>query len=126
VGRVYLVVHTQNLLDLLADSQDFPDSFLASPIPARRARLQGMGSNSNHDSASPLHGPATGTLGVYVGAYKSVVTRLINNLRHTPGEPIWQRNYYEHIIRNNDDLDQIRRYIQSNPLHWQTDQDDLP
>ncbi len=112
---------------------------LASPISARGARLQDMGSNSKSDSASPLqeglsqvesasplHGPSVGALGTYIGAYKTSVARLINNLRHTRGTPVWQRNYYEHVIRNDDDLDQIRRYIQSNPLYWQKDQDNLP
>ncbi len=102
------------------------DQLLASPIPTSRARLQEMGSNSERDSASPLRGPSVGALGIYIGAYKSSVARLINNLRHTRGAPVWQRNYYEHVIRNDDDLNQTRRYIQSNPLHWQTDQDDLP
>jgi REP element-mobilizing transposase RayT len=34
---------------------------------------------------------------------------------------LWQRNYYEHIIRNEDDYRRIAEYIQTNPLHWRTD-----
>ncbi len=37
------------------------------------------------------------------------------------GSPVWQRNYYEHIIRNNDELNQIRQYIFNNPLGWALD-----
>ena len=40
---------------------------------------------------------------------------LINDIHQTPGIPLWQRNYYEHIIRNEDGLNKIREYIQNNP-----------
>ena len=53
--------------------------------------------------------------------FKSIVTKQINLLRNTPGIPIWQRNYYEHIIRNDDDLNRIHRYIESNPSMWADD-----
>lgn len=42
---------------------------------------------------------------------------------NTPGAPVWQRNYYEHIIRNDDNLNQIREYIINNPLKWELDSD---
>jgi hypothetical protein len=51
------------------------------------------------------------------------VTKRINELRHTPGAPIWQRNYYEHIIRDERALNAIRRYIQENPLRWHLDRE---
>lgn len=35
---------------------------------------------------------------------------------------IWQRNYYEHVIRDEDDLDNIRQYIANNPLQWAEDE----
>src|SRR3970282_1443417 len=40
---------------------------------------------------------------------------LINDIHQTPGIPLWQRNYYEHIIRNEDGFNKIREYIQNNP-----------
>lgn len=36
---------------------------------------------------------------------------------------LWQRNYYEHIIRNQDELRRIRRYIADNPLQWALDRE---
>ncbi len=39
-----------------------------------------------------------------------------------PGK-LWQRNYYEHIIRNEDELNRIRQYICDNPLNWETDEE---
>jgi len=62
-----------------------------------------------------------GSLGAMVRAYKSAVTRRINALRHTPGLPVWQRNYYEHIIRDHPEFDAIRRYILDNPFQWGLD-----
>lgn len=86
------------------------DSSLASPLP-----------NSPLPGASSLRGPGQGVLGTMIGSYKSTTTRIINGLRHTPGLPIWQRNYYEHIIRNETDSNRIRNYIETNPMNWAND-----
>jgi putative transposase len=56
-----------------------------------------------------------------VRAYKSAVTKLVNELRGTSGVPVWQRNYYEHIIRNEEDLNNVRQYIEYNPAKWAED-----
>ena len=65
--------------------------------------------------------PAPGSLGVIIRSFKSAVTREINRLRATPGAAVWQRNYWEHIIRSEEALQAIRRYIEENPLHWALD-----
>ena len=49
------------------------------------------------------------------------VARQINQLQQTPGTHLWQRNYYEHIIRNDMELNRIWQYIINNPLNWQLD-----
>lgn len=67
--------------------------------------------------------PKPGSLPVIVGSFKSAVTRQINLVRGTPGKEVWQRNYYEHIIRNPDELNRIREYIINNPLKWHLDRD---
>jgi REP element-mobilizing transposase RayT len=54
---------------------------------------------------------------------KSAVTKRINALRGTPGMPVWQRNYYEHIIRNERALVAIRAYILNNPIQWAVDRE---
>lgn len=64
-------------------------------------------------------GPPAGSVGAIVGSFKSGVTKRINFIRSTPGAPFWQRNYYEHVIRNTGALDRIRRYIAGNPLRWE-------
>jgi len=54
--------------------------------------------------------------------FKSASTKRINELRHTPSTPVWQRNYYEHVIRNEDELKAIREYILGNPARWNEDE----
>ena len=67
---------------------------------------------------SPLRSPSN-TIGAMVRGYKSAVTKKINLLR--PGGVIWQRNYYEHVIRNEQAYQTISEYIMNNPLKWQED-----
>ena len=62
-------------------------------------------------------------LGRLIGTFKTVSTKRINAIRNTPGEPIWQRNYYEHIVRDERALDTIRDYIAANPRRWESDRD---
>lgn len=61
------------------------------------------------------------SLGSLIAGFKSAVTKRINAQRGTPGTPVWQSNYYEHIIRNEVSLDRIRNYIVNNPLQWALD-----
>jgi putative transposase len=80
-----------------------------------------MGLSGN---ASPLRfpsGAARGSLGAIIGNFKSVAARRINQIRDTPGAPVWQRNYYEHIIRTERALRAIRDYISQNPARWRMD-----
>ena len=57
-------------------------------------------------------------LPMIVGYLKMNSAKQINIIRKTPNFPIWQRNYYEHIIRNNIELERIRNYITRNPSKW--------
>ena len=61
------------------------------------------------------------TLGTVIGAFKSASARRINELRGTPGAAVWQRNYYEHVIRSEESLERIREYIVTNPERWAED-----
>jgi putative transposase len=66
--------------------------------------------------------PTRKSLGRLIGAFKTVSTKRINLMRDTSGSVVWQRNYYEHIIRNEKSLRCIRQYIHHNPISWQQDQ----
>jgi putative transposase len=63
--------------------------------------------------------PPSGTLGVIIRSYKSSVIRWCCKNKNDHFK--WQRNFYEHIMRNERELYQIRKYIRSNPLKWQLD-----
>ena len=58
-----------------------------------------------------------------IRAFKTFSARRINALRKSPGLSVWQRNYYEHIIRNEESLNRIRQYILDNPLRWAMDRE---
>jgi hypothetical protein len=66
-------------------------------------------------------GPAAGSLGAMIGQFKSRATKRIQALPKYANTPIWQRNYYEHIIRNEIELKNIWNYIVTNPLNWDED-----
>ena len=53
--------------------------------------------------------------------FKSACKKRVNLLRQTPGKPVWQRNYHEHIIRNDEDFRNVREYILDNPLRWEVE-----
>jgi REP element-mobilizing transposase RayT len=62
-----------------------------------------------------------GSIGAVIGQFKSLTAKRINEIRGTPGTRVWQRNYYEHIIRDEASLDRIRQYILDNPARWASD-----
>jgi REP-associated tyrosine transposase len=80
--------------------------------------------------ASPLrqrpNGTQPGSLCAIVQNFKSISTRRMNAARGTPGTPVWQRNYYEHVIRSDTELSAIRQYTLSNPANWTTDENYHP
>ena len=77
---------------------------------------------------SPLHsvladkkrpnGPRPKSLSSLMAGFQSAVTAKINMIRQTPGAKVWQRNYYDHIIRTENELYRIREYIVANPAKW--------
>ena len=74
---------------------------------------------------TPTKSVAPRSLGAIVRGYKSAVTYAINTHEKIRGSVVWQRNYYEHIIRNDRELKNIGWYILNNPLNWQLDRDNL-
>jgi putative transposase len=58
-----------------------------------------------------------------MGRFKMNSAKQINLIKQTPGQSVWQRNYFEHIIRDEKSLNRIRQYIITNPERWQFDQE---
>ncbi len=77
--------------------------------------LQGQGIVGAQQAGAP-------TLGKIVRAFKSLSAIEANRILGRGGA-FWQRNYYDHVIRDEKDLDRVRRYIQENPLKWAEDPD---
>ena len=103
-----------------------------APTGRRDQRDYGVGAIGRDD-----HGSRTGrtglglvgggterkSLGRLVGAFKTVSTKRINIVRGTVGDVLWQRNYYERVIRDDRELNLIREYIEGNPAKWETDEE---
>lgn len=90
------------------------DNTVADPDRSRHAAtLRDMGN------------AATGKRGLanIVGSFKSAVTKGVNELRGTPGAPVWQKGYHDRIIRDDAEHDRIAQYIAENPANWSADPD---
>jgi len=81
----------------------------------------GAQQQSHRRYAAPLQNVAPGSLGAIVRSFKSASTKRINLPRETPGNVLWQRNYHEHIIRDEADENRIRAYVIANPQLWAQD-----
>ena len=99
-------------------SESLEDSFAPDCFPQGCCAI----APTRLDDGRP-RGTVPGSLGAIVQNFKSNTTREINRLRQTRGIPVWQRNYYERVIRNDAELDRIRLYIQDNPRRWGDDEE---
>ncbi len=89
-----------------------------------RGETDAVGANGRSplpDSSRPRMRPKS--LSSLMAGFKSAVMLRINQIRKTPGVPVWQRNYWDRIIRNEKELFKIRQYIINNPLKWELELD---
>lgn len=101
-------------------------------FPKSQKGTDWQGGNTEADNAKMRAGtrPAptnNNTVGDIIRVFKSLTMgEYIKNVKAGKFPPfekmIWQRNYYEHIIRDDDDLDRIREYIINNPINWEIDE----
>jgi len=107
-------IHFKNLeLDVFGLMPNHIHGIIATNVGARHAvPLHSVESFGN---------PVTGSIPTIIRSFKSAITNKINKIRQTPNAPVWQRNYYEHVIRNEESLNRIREYIFNNPLNWVRD-----
>lgn len=79
---------------------------------SRRPRLLPRPSND---------GTPNRTLSSLVAGFKAATTRRANAILGTSHRPLWQRNYYERVIRDDAELSRISEYVRDNPLKWSDD-----
>ncbi len=76
------------------------------------------------EGRSRAEGPSRSlALGTIVGNFKAASTRRAREILGDPGRRLWQRGFYDHVIRNEDELEEVRRYILENPFNWLSDPD---
>ena len=86
--------------------------------PADLGRGTGLAGLKPATTAGRDHG-----LPEIVRAFKTFSARRVNEARGTAGTPVWQRNYYERVIRDERELNAAREYIETNPLRWHLDKE---
>jgi REP element-mobilizing transposase RayT len=72
---------------------------------------------------APTRGAKPRSIEAVIAGFKSVTIKRINGLRKTRGAPVWQRNYFDHIIRDEKSQYRIRQYIRNNPAKWFADKE---
>lgn len=77
------------------------------------------GRSRPNEAQSTFRSPA-GTVGAIVRGFKAATTSLMRK-HGGPSITIWQRQFYDHIVRNDADMNRIREYIVDNPRHWNQD-----
>ncbi len=99
------------------------DSFIVMPnhIHAIVAQFRAPQKTAGAASSAPTNKPPV--LGTIVRAFKSLAAIEVNRRLGRSAAPLWQRNYFEHVVRRGEDLDAIRQYIRENPMHWEFDHD---
>lgn len=87
---------------------------IANPVGARQCRAPTT-------PTEQFGQPVPGSIPTILRSFKSAVTRCINLLRGSTTPPVWQRDYYEHVVRDKSELSAIRQYIRQNPAKWNLD-----
>lgn len=106
--------HVHGIVILLPEHRDtMPGEFSSSAVwpSAMSPSTNGL----------PQRGPKRGSIAAIVGAFKSAATRSINQDGGAGDAMNWHRNFYEHVICDEESLLRIRGYIRTNPLHWAKD-----
>lgn len=86
-------------------------------IATRRGEVSSPALNNSRKDEAP-----SPTLGKIVAYFKYQSTKRINQHRDRQGTRIWQRDYYDHVVRDAPDLQRLCQYIQNNPMKWELDQ----
>ena len=105
--------HVHGLIEITDEFSETPvGAQHAAPVPGAKLR-----------TSTP--NVQRGSLAAIVRCFKAASARRINLSAGMPGTTIWQRNYYEHVIRGELELQRVREYIVNNPVRWDEDEENL-
>lgn len=108
-----VIINQEINSDFMKNDVDFQDNNVGANGRSPLGQIQ---------SSRPKISMKPKSISSLIAGFKSATTKKINIIRNTPQNPVWQRNYYDHIIRNDESLARIREYVQNNPLSWENDQ----
>ena len=116
--------HVHGIIWIVNDPNEPTNDVGAKTVGAKnfsplRSPNHAHGQWTNDDSPRPLG--TSKTIGSIVRGFKIGVTKWARQHGNIP--VVWERNYYEHIVRDENELNRIREYINNNPLNWAMDQD---
>ena len=81
---------------------------------------------SHHNELdSTFRNVESGKLGRVIGTYKALITRRINKIRGSVSGKVWQKGYWDRVIRNESEFYAIKQYIRNNPRRWAEDRENL-
>lgn len=124
--------HIHGIIWIVGIRHDLPDKNETVGASLGMTKDENMNNRVRQDEPrrkprrEPLHkrefgAPQSGSLSMIINHFKASVKRWCN--KNGCDYFLWQRNYYEHIIRNNDDLNNISEYIKTNPSNWEQDKE---
>jgi REP element-mobilizing transposase RayT len=116
--------HVHGIVWIVQDEQEFfGDSGGQGTTGVNDAYVGPTGRSPLRQIGLQKPGPAPGSLGSFVAGFKAAATREINHIRGTPGKSVWKRNYFDRVIRDEDELQHLRQYIYKKPMKWELDRE---
>jgi len=111
------IVMPNHLHGIIIITNTHPSRHPANLVGAHRRAPSSQNAPNLH-TACPQFRRYSNSLPSIIAGFKSAATKRINILRETPKIPLWQRNYYESVLRDTEHLEHVRNYIRANPSHW--------
>jgi len=122
----YFVVMPNHLHGIVIINQPTTDdNNNVYPKPCVVVETHGRASLHKTSSGNKTFYRPSKSLSSFVAGFKSITTKRINLITNTPGNPLWQPRFHDHIIKNETELNNIRKYIDENPLRWDIDRNNL-
>lgn len=103
--------HFHGIISIMADIQDKHD------VGARHAVPQ------QDDAFESFSKPVSGSLATIIRSFKSATTKAFHEFPGNSDDSLWQQSYYDHVIRNERELQAIDDYIIANPMNWEKDEE---